>query len=65
MSKNPVPTRMCLACMKRMPKSELIRIVRMPDNKAVIDREHKLAGRGAYICRNIQCIQNALITNSV
>ena len=59
MSKNPVPTRMCLSCMTRRPKVELIRIVRSTDGKAIIDTENRLSGRGAYICSNLSCVQIA------
>ena len=56
MSKNPFPTRMCSGCMKRKPKSELIRIVRCASGKAIIDSEYKLSGRGAYVCPDKDCI---------
>ena len=59
MSKNPVPTRMCLGCMERKPKSELVRIVRHSNGKAIIDQNHNLDGRGAYICLNSECIRKA------
>lgn len=59
MSKNPLPTRMCSGCMARRPKNELTRIVRLAVGKAIIDREQKLPGRGAYICLNEQCINKA------
>ncbi len=59
MSKNPVPTRMCLGCMSRKPKSELVRIVRCSNGKAIIDPKHNLEGRGAYICLNGDCIRKA------
>ncbi len=52
--------RMCVACRQMRPQNELIRIVR--DNAlgaAVIDADKKLFGRGAYICRNIECIRKA------
>ena len=59
MSKNPFPVRMCSGCMKRFSKTELTRIVRTEDGKAIIDREYKLPGRGEYICNNSDCIKKA------
>lgn len=59
MSKNPFPTRMCSGCMARRAKSELVRIVRQSDGKAIVDEHHSLPGRGAYVCRNEECIRKA------
>lgn len=59
MSKNPYPTRMCLGCMTRRPKTELIRIVRTKDGKAIVDESGKADGRGAYVCPTEACIAKA------
>ena len=40
------------------PKKELIRIVRNGD-ETVLDIHQKLGGRGAYICKNEECIDAA------
>ena len=53
-----IPERMCIACRKMKPKSELIRIVKNGD-EAALDVCNKLGGRGAYICKNEECIGNA------
>ncbi|MFR4619109.1 MAG: YlxR family protein, partial [Oscillospiraceae bacterium] len=53
-----IPQRMCVACRKMYPQNELIRLVR--DNKTgeiKFDCDKKLFGRGAYICKNIDCIR--------
>jgi predicted RNA-binding protein YlxR (DUF448 family) len=41
-------------------KKELIRVVRTPDEKIVIDPTGKLSGRGAYICPHMECLQKAI-----
>lgn len=41
------------------PKKELVRIVRAPDDSISIDTTGKKAGRGAYICRNVECLEKA------
>jgi len=41
------------------PKKELIRIVRDKEGVISIDFTGKKAGRGAYICRNIDCFVKA------
>lgn len=53
-----VPERMCVACRKMQPQNELIRFVRT-ENGAKIDMNKKLFGRGAYICKNIECVRLA------
>ena len=45
-----VPQRTCVGCGKVLPKKELVRIVRTPDNQVVVDKTSKKPGRGAYIC---------------
>lgn len=52
------PLRMCMVCRKRREKAELIRIVRTPEG-AEIDSDGKKSGRGAYICRNKACAEQA------
>ena len=55
-----VPLRSCIACRERVPKRELIRVVRSPEGTLEIDPKGKRAGRGAYLCRNRQCWEEAL-----
>jgi predicted RNA-binding protein YlxR (DUF448 family) len=55
-----VPLRSCIACRERYPKRELLRVVRSPEGTFEIDPKGKLAGRGAYFCRNRQCGEGAL-----
>ncbi len=44
------------------PKKELIRVVKNKENEISIDLHGKKPGRGAYICRNIQCLEKAVKT---
>ena len=55
-----IPQRTCLGCYKTTIKSKLIRIVRSNDGSIVSDLHGKKAGRGAYVCRDIDCISKAL-----
>ena len=50
-----VPTRSCVACRTSRPKRDLVRIVRTPDGQMKIDDSGRLAGRGAYLCRDATC----------
>lgn len=38
------------------PKKELIRIVRSPDGVYSLDATGKKSGRGAYVCKNADCM---------
>ncbi|MBO5060556.1 MAG: YlxR family protein [Clostridia bacterium] len=51
------PMRMCIACRQMKPKGELIKIVKN-ENGAELDEKQKKFGRGAYICKNAECIEN-------
>ncbi|WP_018466954.1 YlxR family protein [Calidithermus timidus] len=44
-----IPERMCVACRRRRPKRELLRIVLTAEGP-VIDPTGKKPGRGAYVC---------------
>lgn len=53
-----VPERMCIACRKMAPKSELLKVV-LSGDEALADATGKLQGRGAYFCKDIKCIETA------
>ncbi len=55
-----IPMRMCLGCQEMKPKRELVRVVRSPEGEIVLDPSGKRNGRGAYICRNIECLEKAV-----
>ncbi|GAA0768470.1 YlxR family protein [Clostridium subterminale] len=57
-----IPQRMCTGCMEMKPKKELIRVVKNKENEISIDLHGKKPGRGAYICRNIECLEKAVKT---
>lgn len=54
-----IPLRMCLGCQEMKPKRELIRIVKNKENETSIDFTGKKQGRGAYICKSVQCFDKA------
>lgn len=53
------PMRMCLGCGEMIPKQMLIRIVKTPEGEIKIDPRGKMNGRGAYICKNAECLKKA------
>lgn len=54
-----IPMRMCVACHEMKPKKELQRVVRSPEGVVSIDTTGKAPGRGAYVCRNVDCLKKA------
>lgn len=47
------------------PKKELIRVVKSKENELSIDLIGKKPGRGAYICRDINCLKDAVKTKRI
>lgn len=60
MQKKKIPMRMCVGCGEMKPKMELIRIVKTPENEIMVDLKGKANGRGAYICKNSECLLKAV-----
>lgn len=54
-----IPMRMCTGCMEMKPKKELIRVVKSSEGEVSVDLTGKKSGRGAYICRDIGCLEKA------
>jgi predicted RNA-binding protein YlxR (DUF448 family) len=62
-NKKKIPERQCLGCNEHRPKNELLRVVRPPesagDQTVSLDFTGKKSGRGAYVCRELKCLQRA------
>lgn len=56
---------MCVVCRSMKDKNELLRIVRNKEGKIFIDPTLKAAGRGAYICKDSECLKKAKKTNAL
>ena len=54
-----IPMRQCMGCRERLPKREMIRVVRCTDGNVQLDFSGKLSGRGAYICPKAECLKKA------
>jgi predicted RNA-binding protein YlxR (DUF448 family) len=55
-----VPQRTCIACRRSDAKRGLIRIVRDADGRVAVDLSGKRNGRGAYLCHDPTCWQQAV-----
>ncbi|MEW6623240.1 MAG: YlxR family protein [Bacillota bacterium] len=60
MKKRKIPQRMCIGCREKMDKKGLIRIVRTPEEKILVDPTGKKAGRGAYLCGKKECLEKSI-----
>ena len=60
MKPKKIPMRMCVGCREMKPKRELIRVVRSPEGEVSMDPVGKKPGRGAYVCRNVDCLKRAI-----
>lgn len=60
-----IPMRTCIISKEKLPKRDLLRIVRTPQGEVVIDVTGKTNGRGAYIKKDIDIIKKAKITKQL
>ena len=65
MAVKKVPMRMCTACREMKPKRELIRVVKTVDGEIKLDITGRVNGRGAYICKSLECFEKARKTNAL
>ena len=65
MTAKKIPMRMCIGCREMKPKRELIRIVKTPEGEIKLDLTGKLNGRGAYVCRSVDCLNKIRKSNGL
>ena len=59
MKNRKIPMRSCVVTKEKLPKSELLRIVRTPEGNVLADISGKLNGKGAYIKKDISVLEKA------
>ncbi|QEY35138.1 YlxR family protein [Caproiciproducens galactitolivorans] len=59
MQKKKIPLRMCAGCGEMKPKKELVRVVKSPEGEISLDLTGRKPGRGAYVCKSIDCLKAA------
>lgn len=59
MKNRKIPMRSCIVTREKLPKQELLRIVRTTDNNVLVDISGKINGRGAYIKKDIDVLEKA------
>ena len=60
MKNRKIPMRSCVVTREKLPKSELLRIVRTTDGSVIADVSGKVNGRGAYIKKDIDVLDKAI-----
>lgn len=59
MAERKIPLRKCIGCGEMKDKRELVRIVRSKEGEISVDLKGKKPGRGAYICKSVDCFEKA------
>lgn len=59
------PERTCIACRTKGPKENFFKIVKNRNGAFMIERDVRLDGRGAYICKNDECIEKCKKTKAL
>ena len=67
MTAKKIPMRKCLGCGEMFPKRELVRVVKTKTGEQdgqetysiSLDKTGKAAGRGAYVCKKVGCLEAA------
>lgn len=59
MNQKKIPMRSCIVTKEKLPKKELVRIVRTPEGTVVIDLKGKMNGRGAYLKKDVNVFEQA------
>ena len=54
-----IPMRTCVITGEKLPKKDLIRVVRTPEGNVIVDESGKANGRGAYLKRDIETFEKA------
>lgn len=52
--------RKCIGCGEMKGKRELIRVLKTPEGEFLLDATGRKNGRGAYLCRNQHCLEQAI-----
>ena len=54
-----IPLRQCVGCGEMKSKKEMMRVIKTPEDEILLDVTGKQNGRGAYLCKNADCLKVA------
>lgn len=55
-----IPLRQCIGCGGSKNKKEMIRVLKTPGEEFTVDATGRKNGRGAYLCRSMECFEKAV-----
>ena len=55
-----IPLRQCVGCNEMKSKKEMLRVLKTAEEEVVLDTTGKMNGRGAYLCKNADCLKRAI-----
>ena len=65
MANKKIPMRKCVGCQEMKEKKSLIRVVKTAEGDIILDDTGKKNGRGAYICKSLECFKKAKKTKAL
>lgn len=54
-----IPVRQCVGCGEMKSKKEMMRVLKTAEDEICLDVTGKKNGRGAYLCKQMECLQKA------
>lgn len=60
-----IPMRKCTGCGELKPKKDLVRVIKDENSEVKMDLTGKQNGRGAYVCRSMECLNKAIKTKAI
>ena len=60
-----IPMRTCVVTKEKLPKKELIRVVRTPEGNVIVDLTSRANGRGVYLKKDLEVFAKAEKSNII
>lgn len=65
MKQKKIPLRSCVVTKEKLPKQDLLRIVKTKEGEVKVDLTGKMNGRGAYIKKDMATLEKAIKTKAL
>jgi predicted RNA-binding protein YlxR (DUF448 family) len=65
MMNKKIPLRQCVGCNEMKGKKDMMRVLKTAEDEICLDVTGKKNGRGAYVCRNMECLKKARKTKGL
>ena len=59
MAEKKIPLRKCIGCGEMKNKKDMMRVLKDAEGHICLDVTGKKNGRGAYVCKQMECLQKA------